>query len=173
MGWFNAARRSSITPEHLVDSAKLYDFYVNGFEDVTYDHRAHVHLPSAPTSSPTAAPAVHSAPTLLDLLNTGNVEPRDVDIAALEEQLFNHPDPYDLEETDRVDPALQVQVVRSSFRFDVAEFVRLEDPKLEALITNVDSQGPGASIEVLEATHLDTPLGNPGDWSVDSFLNGE
>ncbi|KAF8814243.1 hypothetical protein BYT27DRAFT_7082634, partial [Phlegmacium glaucopus] len=59
-------------------------------------------LPTAQKSSSgtTATPAVLSAPTILDLLNTENVNPKDVDTAALEEHLFNHPDPYDLEETE-------------------------------------------------------------------------
>jgi hypothetical protein len=125
LGWFNAARKSSITPEHLVDSAKLYDFYVNGFEEGKSTHRARVHLPKIPKTSVTTS-TIHSAPSILDLLNSNHVDPKDVDIAAVEDQLFNHPDPYDLEETERVDPALQERVFPSTTHFE-----------LKALITKV------------------------------------
>ena len=99
-----------MTPEHLVDSAKLYDFYVNGFEDGKYTHRACVHLPS-PAITSTTVPAIHSIPSILDLLNAENISPNDINIASLEEELFINPDPYDLEETERVDPALQLKTV--------------------------------------------------------------
>jgi hypothetical protein len=38
-------------PEHLVDSAKIYDYYVNGFEDRKYTHRARVHVPTTPINN--------------------------------------------------------------------------------------------------------------------------
>ena len=138
MGWFNAARRSSITPEHLVDSAKLYDFYVNGLSDGTYTHTARVHLSTVDNSG--SSTAVHSAPSLMDLVNADNIEPKDVDIAVMEEQLFNNADPYDLVETEHIDPALQEHTTRSSTRFEVGNFIKLNDDKLVALITNVDSR---------------------------------
>ena len=96
-----------MTPEHLVDSAKLYDYYVNGFKDSSSTISAHVHLSKITSSSST--PAVHSAPSLMDLLNAENVEPQGT--AAREELWFNNPDPYDLNETDRVDPVLQETVI--------------------------------------------------------------
>jgi hypothetical protein len=50
----------------------------------------------------------------------------------------NHPDPYDLNKTDRVDEALQdVTIARSSTRLDVANYV-LNDSKLKSLITLLD-----------------------------------
>ena len=160
-----------MTPEHLVDSAKLYDYYVNGFDDGKYSHRARVHLPTIPTSVTTSAPIVYSAPTILDLLNTENVEPSDVDIAAIEDRLFNHPDPYDLDETERVDEALQVQtVVRSSTRLDISDYVKLDDPKLKALITKVDSAGPGTSVPAQGAVETLKKAGKPGEWNIESFL---
>src|ERR1700678_1263805 len=51
LGWFIAARCSSMMPEHLVDSAKIYDYYVNGFEDGKYTHRARVHVPTTPINN--------------------------------------------------------------------------------------------------------------------------
>lgn len=166
MGWFNAARRSSMIPEHLVESAKLYDYYVNGLTGKTSTHTAHVHLSTVDSSS--LSPAVHSAPSLMDLINENNLEPNDIDITMMEEQLFNHPDPYDLAETERIDPALQEITIRSSTCFEVGNFVRLDDRKLIALITNVDSQGPRAAIE----TDVQTaePIGELGNWDIDNFL---
>ena len=163
LGWFNAARRSSMTPEHLVDSAKLYDFYVNGFTDGTSTHTAHVHLSKITSSSST--PAIHSAPSLMDLLNTENIEPLAHDTAAMEQLWFDNPDPYDLAETDRIDHDLQENIIRSSTRFNIANYVKLDDDKLTALISNVDMAGPGAS--ATETTSVQaTPVGKPGDWSV-------
>ena len=171
LGWFNAARRSSITPENLIDSAKLYDYYVNGFNDSSKSaHTARVHLSKSGASSHmSSAPATHSAPTLMDLVNADNVEPQEVDISVLEEQWFNHPDPYDLSETERVDEELQATIIRSSRRFDVADYVKLDDPKLVALIKKVDTAGPGAAVAPAE-TKKAPIVGKPGEWSIDSFL---
>jgi hypothetical protein len=156
-----------------LDSAKLYDFYVNGFDDSESKHHAHVHLPPAPASAAGDTPKIYSAPTVLDLLNTENVNPHDMDMEALESQLFNHPDPYDLEETNRIDPTLQVMVTRSTTHFAIADYVKLDDRNLKALITNIDSEGPGLSIEMLTAFQVAKPMGKPGDWDIDSFLDGE
>ena len=76
----------------------------------------------------------------MDLLNTEHINPSDVDIEAMESQLFNHPDPYDLGETDRIDPELQEKtIVRSSVCFEIADYIKLDDSKLKVLITNVDT----------------------------------
>jgi hypothetical protein len=108
----------------------------------------------------------------MDLLNAENVDPTDVDTAAIEDRLFNHPDPYDLDETDRVDEALQANVTRSSTRLDIADYVKFEDPKLKALITKVDSLGPGIDIPTSGTTEPTKQVGKPGEWSIDSFLRG-
>jgi len=76
----------------------------------------------------------------MDLVNADNIEPKDVDIAVMEEQLFNNADPYDLVETEHIDPALQERTMCSSTRFEVGNFIKLNDDKLVALITNVDSR---------------------------------
>ena len=106
----------------------------------------------------------------MDLINADNVEPHDVDIAALEEQWFNNSDPYDLAETERVDDALQPPIIRFSRRFDTTDYVKLNDPKLIALIKNVDEAGPGAATTTSVASKKAAVAGKPGDWSIDSFL---
>jgi len=68
----------------------------------------------------------------MDLVNADNIEPKDVDIAVMEEQLFNNPDPYDLAETEHIDPALQEHTTRSSTRFEVGNFIKLDDDKLDS-----------------------------------------
>ncbi|KAF8899584.1 hypothetical protein CPB84DRAFT_1747771 [Gymnopilus junonius] len=140
------------------------------------DDQARVHVPATPTTTANnSTPAVQSAPTLFDLLNTENIEPSSVDIEAVEEQLFNHPDPYDLDETERVDDALRRDhtVVRSSDTFAITEFIKLEEPALKELILNVDSQGPGAQSSVEKKGAEKEMTGTPGDWSIDSFFMGE
>ena len=164
-----------MTPEHLVDSAKLYDYYVNGFTDNNSTHTARVHLSTIKSDSTSSAPTTSSAPSLMDLLHTDNIEPiapSDADIAAMEDIWFNNPDPYYLTEMDsrHVDPALQNFGTRSSTIFDISEYIKLDDPKLTALISNVDSAGPGAS-SVANAPTIQKPVGKPGEWSVDSFLD--
>ncbi|KAF8149065.1 hypothetical protein B0H34DRAFT_802591 [Crassisporium funariophilum] len=175
LGWYNAARRSSITPEHLIDSTKLYDFYMNGFDEGKYTHTARVHLkPVNPGSTSSTNPHVRSAPSLMDLVNADDIEPASVDIAAEEQQLFNHPDPYDLAETDRVDGALMPTMVtiRSSLSFDITEYIKFDDPKLAALIMKVDEDGPGAALTPMEVQPQQTKaVGKPGEWSVDSFVD--
>ncbi|KAJ6576391.1 hypothetical protein B0H10DRAFT_1963463 [Mycena sp. CBHHK59/15] len=100
LGWINAARRSSMTPEHLIATAQLSQWYKFGLTEGNYTHSATANVKvSAVGSSST----VLSTPSLLDLLNDNDVAPQDVDREALEQALFNQPDPYDLAETDRVD----------------------------------------------------------------------
>ena len=105
----------------------------------------------------------------MDLINADNVEPHNVDIAALEEQWFNKPDPYDLAETERVDDALQPPIIRFSRRFDTADYVKLNDPKLIALIKNVDEAGPGAATTTSVASKKAAVARKHGEWSIDSF----
>jgi len=160
-----------MTPEHLVNSAKLYDYYVNGFNDGHSSHTARVHLSTIDLST-TNTPATFSAPSLMDLVNAKNVDPKDIDTAQWEEYLFNHPDPYDLDEVDRVDKVLQAPpVVRSSQRFDISDYVKLSDSKLRSLITNVDIQGPGAAAVDATKSQDTAVIGTPGEWSIDSFLS--
>jgi hypothetical protein len=157
-----------MTPnEHLVDSAKLYDYGSN--KDGSSTHTTRVHLSKFTSSYSSSTPAVYSAPLLMDLLNAdNNVEPQDLDTAAMEEFWFNNPNPYyDLNETDCVDPVLQETIVRSSTRFDIANYVKLDDGKLTTLISKVDRAGPGASMtetpQVL-TIRVTKPVIKPGEW---------
>ncbi|KAL0068891.1 hypothetical protein AAF712_003884 [Marasmius tenuissimus] len=180
LGWFNAARRSSLTPENLVNSAKLYDYYVNGFDESPSPHRARVELSRVVEGAGNSA-HIHSAPSLMDLINTDNVEPQvptdTAAVEALEQTWFNHPDPYDLDETDRIDSALQQQtaaiptITRSSITFDVAEYVQLKDSRLIALLTDVNVGDPSSSQAMSEAAdRASSPAGTPGDWNVEDFI---
>ncbi|KAJ7475427.1 hypothetical protein B0H11DRAFT_1321017 [Mycena galericulata] len=91
LGWFNAARRASMLPENLIGCARLFDFYTNGISEGEYSHEAHVQLNEVLT--PAGTTLTKSAPSLMDLLNEDNISPSTIDKEALEELLFNHPDP--------------------------------------------------------------------------------
>ncbi|KAJ7221074.1 hypothetical protein C8J57DRAFT_1536731 [Mycena rebaudengoi] len=47
LGWFNAARRSSILPENLITCARLYDLYTKRIAEGDYIHEAFVALDKA------------------------------------------------------------------------------------------------------------------------------
>jgi hypothetical protein len=89
-------------------------------------------------------------------------------------QWFDHPDPYDLAETERVAQELVQDdlfiIFRSSTRFLVGDYVKLSDPDLVALVTQVDFDGPGAAIETEKAVDAVTPTSAPGVWSIDDYL---
>ncbi|KAJ6557422.1 hypothetical protein B0H10DRAFT_1967323 [Mycena sp. CBHHK59/15] len=158
LGWFNAARRSSILPENLIGCARLYDYYTNGISEGAYSHEAHVVLSEvlAPTAGTTLT---KSAPSLMDLIHEVNVSPSEIDKDALEELLFQHPDPYDLAETERVDlsdprPAM----ARSSTVFAVADYVKLDSPEVAELLQ------PSKLPESTVATPVDdSQAGRPDD----------
>ena len=157
-------------PEHLVDSIKLYDYYVNRFKDSCSTHTACVHLSKVTSASSSSTPAVYSAPSLMDLLNVDNVEPQEsLDTAAMEEFWFNNPDSYDLNETEWTNPVLQETVIQSSTQFDIANYVKLDDNKLTALITKIDRAGPGA-LMIKTPPIQAKPVEKPGEWSIASFL---
>jgi len=159
-----------MTLEHLVDSAKLYDYYNNGFTDGNFSHKARVHLSTITPSPSESAPSILSAPSLMDLLNTNNIKPANADIAVMEELWFNNPDPYDLDETERTDIDLRSPpVIHSSTHFDIADYVKLDDSKLASLITKVDTAGPGTGAIEMRSEPAKV-VGKPGEWSVDSFL---
>ncbi|KAF7344297.1 Zinc finger bed domain-containing protein 1-like [Mycena venus] len=141
LGWFNAARRSSILPENLVDCSRLYDYYTNGIGEGNYSHEACVVLDEV--ISPSGTTQLRSAPSLMDLINEENISPSTVDKDALEELLFNHPDPYDLAESDRLDFGPAVPVL----------------PAKDSRVTKV-------SADMVD----DTPAGRPEDWDFNDFL---
>ncbi|KAJ6583213.1 hypothetical protein B0H10DRAFT_1962298 [Mycena sp. CBHHK59/15] len=106
-----------MTPEHLIATAQLSQWYKFGLTEGNYTHSATANVKISTVGS---SSTVLSTPSLLDLLNDDDVAPQDVDREALEQALFNHPDPYDLAETDRVDNAISSsletvpRVIRSS-----------------------------------------------------------
>jgi len=60
-------------------------------------------------------------------------------------------------------------ITRSSTRFEISNYVKLDDGRLTTLIANVDQAGPGASVP--ETTPMPAKsVGKPGEWSVASFL---
>ena len=61
-------------------------------------------------------------------------------------------------------------IIRSSVNFDISQYIKFEDPKLSALITNVDTDGPEASLTQGVASEQVKPIGNPGEWNVENFL---
>ncbi|KAJ6531521.1 hypothetical protein DFH09DRAFT_1093197 [Mycena vulgaris] len=158
-------RSNSILPENLIDCARIYDFYTNGISEGNYSHQAHVAL--VDVLGPAGETAQRSAPSLMDLLHEENVAPSAVDKEALSELLFNHPDPYGLAETDRLD-AGRTPVQRSTTTFDIAEYIKLDSPALATLMQPPKEPGPQA----------DTPMPAPGGpkpgcvekWSIDDFL---
>ena len=55
--------------------------------------------------------------------NADNVEPQEVDILVMEEQWFNHPDLYDLLETECVDKELQATIIGTSQHQEILEIL--------------------------------------------------
>ena len=90
----------------------LYDYYVNGFEEgssLTYLPPVFAFQPSKnpQTRLPTYTLSRHS---LILWMSRKNVEPMAVKVAAIEEWLFNHPDPYDLAKIECLEKALQTPI---------------------------------------------------------------
>ncbi|KAJ3777252.1 hypothetical protein FB446DRAFT_718062 [Lentinula raphanica] len=181
MGWLNSARRSSITPQNLIDSAKLRDYYANGgYSDNAPSTgpsngktHAFVHVPDV--AQPIGEEnLIRSAPTLMDLVNDTDVEVSGGDAEALEELWFNHPDPYDLGEVGQVDEergahGASPAIIRSSDRFAVAEYVKLDSEELSALIKAHGSVADHQPMSV----DIDDDLEGEGQgsgWSVADFL---
>ncbi|CAK5272713.1 unnamed protein product [Mycena citricolor] len=136
LGWFNSARRSSMTPQNLINSARLHDYYTHGYNNDSPKGRvsqAFIHVPS-PVTAPDDGKAIRSVPTLADLLNPVDpTEAAPVDLESLEDTWFNRPDPYDLDEAERV-PA--PTVVRTNDRFAIFDIIKPDDGKLVSLIAS-------------------------------------
>ncbi|KAJ6613402.1 hypothetical protein B0H10DRAFT_2436507 [Mycena sp. CBHHK59/15] len=126
LGWINAARRSSLTPEHLIASAQLSQWYKFGLTEGNYTHSATGNVKVSDVGS---SYTVLSAPSLLDLLNDDDVSPQDVDREVLEQALFNQPDPYDLNETDRVDSTISADPIQEYVRLDSISLAKLISPE--------------------------------------------
>ncbi|KAK7057889.1 ribonuclease H-like domain-containing protein [Favolaschia claudopus] len=154
LGWINAARRSSMTPEHLIATAQLSQWYKFGLTEGNYTHSAAANVKVSDVGS---SSTVASTPSLLDLLNDDNVAPQDVDREALEQALFNQPDPYDLAETERV--------IRSSNRWAVEDFVRLDSESLKKLIA--PEKKKDADVVALSQAPTAPAAATDEDWEVD------
>ena len=173
LGWINAARRSSMTPEHLIATAQLPQWYRFGLTEGEYKHRATANVKvSAVGSSST----ILSTPSLMDLLNDEDVSPQDVNREALEQALFNQPDLYDLSETDRVDNAISAEpgpvpmVVRSATHWAVEEFIRLDSLSLAGIILagSKKDAGPAEHVVQSQESTMTAELENE-DWDVDDY----
>ncbi|KAG6914892.1 hypothetical protein DXG01_014736 [Tephrocybe rancida] len=178
LGWFNAAQRSSMSPETLVECTKLYNFYTNSFEEGEFDHKAHVYVPEiTPTttvSNTTPTAQQYSAPSLADLLNKENVLLLDVNIERLEADWFDAADPYDLEEADCADAQNPDDecIVRCSTQWKIADIVTLDSTALTKLITRPggDKMAVIKGRKVAAEALVLTPLGQPDDWEMDDFI---
>lgn len=167
-GWFNAARRSSLTPEHLIACAQLSQWYKFGLTEGNYTHTATANVKVSQVGGSTT---VLSTPSLLDLLNDDNIAPGEVDREALEKALFDAPDPYDLDETDRFDTAISTseapltRVYRSSTLWAIADYVRLDSLALAKLI--IPPKDDETSTQAVSGTSQVTAGGANEDWDVE------
>ncbi|KAJ6616536.1 hypothetical protein B0H10DRAFT_2219359 [Mycena sp. CBHHK59/15] len=129
-----------------------------------YKHRATANVKVSNVGS---SSTVLSTPCLLDLLNDNNIAPQDVNREALEKAIFDRPDPYDLDETDRVDAAISgvPRVQRSSTHWAVAEYVRLNSPALAELISP-EKKDEGAPV-VAETSQVTAVEAENEEWDVD------
>lgn len=170
LGWFNAARHSSILPENLVNCARLYDYYKNGISEGEYTHTAHVELDEV--LAPSGQTARRSAPSLMDLVHEENISPSAADQDALEDLLFNHPDPFDLAETERVDfsdpPAGATVVTRSQTVFAIGEYIKLDSAALAQLLQPSDEPHPTARGSAAVPDTIQA--GKHDDWSINDFI---
>jgi hypothetical protein len=127
-----------MTPEHFIETAQLSQWYKFGLTEGNYTHSAITNVKVSAVGSPST---ILSIPSLLDFLNDDNVVPQEGDREALEQALFNQPDPYDLGETDRVEKAISSgldaipQVIRSATYWAVEEYVRLDSASLTKIIS--------------------------------------
>ncbi len=170
-----------MTPENIIECTKLYDYYTNGFGDGNSDHKPHIRLPKQqiqPKSSDTDSARgntthYYSAPGLMDLLNEENISPS-IDTAILEQEWFDHPDPYDLAESVRIDAGNpdDARIERCSGQWKVASFVKLDSPALASLIKHLSGK---TEVLIIGSTTLlskaaSVPSGKPDDWNMDEYL---
>ncbi|KXN92074.1 hypothetical protein AN958_09777 [Leucoagaricus sp. SymC.cos] len=176
LGWFNAARRSSMSPEKLIECTKLHDFYMHGFTDGNLDHKPHIYIPKVqPTGFPAEVPQVYSAPTLMDLINDENIHPSEVSKSHLESLWFEQLDPFNLNEPDCTDAESSgnLMIVRCSTHWKISDFIKLDSPLLAALIRCLSGDGDtdiiGAAVRATPVDKVAT-LGTPDDWDMDDYI---
>ncbi|KAJ7874180.1 hypothetical protein B0H14DRAFT_2569361 [Mycena olivaceomarginata] len=115
-----------------------------------------------------------STPSLLDLLNDDNVAPQDVDREALEQALFNQPDPYDLAETDRMDNTISHKCRRCTqcyplfHAWAVEDYIRLDSVSLEKIIS-AGKKKDAAPTEGAVPSQVAEATAEPGneDWDIE------
>ncbi|KAJ7838802.1 hypothetical protein B0H14DRAFT_2588415 [Mycena olivaceomarginata] len=94
LGWINAARRSSMTPEHLMYcDSQLSQWNKFGLTEGNYTHSATANVKVSAVGSPSTIP---STPSLLGLLNNDNVAPQEGDREALDRPYLISPTPTTL-----------------------------------------------------------------------------
>ncbi|KAJ7627341.1 hypothetical protein FB45DRAFT_1004816 [Roridomyces roridus] len=82
----------------------------------------------------------------------------------LETLWFEHLDPYDLDEVDRQDRDAPALVSRSSVRFEIADFIKLDSAALTELlgpsqkVTSTKPSAPGQPT---------VPVGRPDDYDIE------
>ncbi|KIK63360.1 hypothetical protein GYMLUDRAFT_57585 [Collybiopsis luxurians FD-317 M1] len=104
-----------------------------------------------------------SALTLMDLLNNHELLPEDVDQDALQEALFNAPDPYDLHKTEHLDAVCAADLVDEDGRFvlwssdcwAVSAFVKLDSPALQELIMPLKMSETASEKTVLLSNNIE------------------
>lgn len=135
---------------------------------VKFTHTARVHLSSVSKSGISQAPAIRSAPSLMDFINIENPEPRDTDITPFEESLFNSPDPYDLAKNRLFGPrAARTGLHRALVNpVRIQDVIQLTDDKLIKLITNIDTQGPGSAIKCSDVQAVPRRVERASTWDM-------
>ncbi|KAJ6459105.1 hypothetical protein C8R45DRAFT_1109805 [Mycena sanguinolenta] len=123
---------------------------------------------------PAGTSQVRSTLLLMDLIHEENVSPSDVDKEALEELLFNHPDPFHLAKAERINftgsESDKPTVTRSQTTFAITEYIKLDSKTLAELIH--PSKQSGSAGPQKDHSQLDgAPAGRPDDWLINDFLN--
>ncbi|KAJ7887647.1 hypothetical protein B0H14DRAFT_3721439 [Mycena olivaceomarginata] len=166
MVWINAARQSSMTLEHLIACTQLAQWFKFGLTEGNYKHKATGNVRVLDVGS---SLTVLSTPSLLDLPNDNNIGPETVDQDALEKALFDQPNPYNLTQTDCVDTTISTSepgVHHSLTLWAVAEYVRLDSPALEKLLSP-PKEDVAAPSGMVEATLQATEMPETEDWDVE------
>ncbi|KAJ7845606.1 hypothetical protein B0H14DRAFT_3454874 [Mycena olivaceomarginata] len=131
----STAKRNNLGPENLIQCAQLNQYWRYGFgssEVKQHCQKVRLELPTA--NRKPSDPVVAGIPTLQDLLNADSEQ-----VAIDEDALFNHPDPYGMEDleameegeddTDTAAPPLVIR--RANFpTLEIEAYIDLKAPKL-------------------------------------------
>ncbi|KAJ7343004.1 hypothetical protein DFH08DRAFT_1011576 [Mycena albidolilacea] len=131
----STAKRNNLGPENLIRCAQLNQYWRYGFgssEVKQHCQKVRLELPMA--NHKPSDPVVSGIPTLQDLLNADSEQ-----VAIDEDALFNHPDPYGMEDLeameegeDDIDTAAAPLVIRrANFpTLGIEAYIDLKAPKL-------------------------------------------